>query len=154
RGRRQRAQEIYVLELDLPEAALGTTKTVTTPRGKTVTIRIPPGAEEGSRLRAGDLAFEIHVRPHPQFHREGADIDSDLTISFDEAMLGAKVDVPTLDGRVALTIPPGTSSGATLRLRGKGAALTGGRRGDHYVHIQVAVPKDLSPRARKLVEEL
>ena len=153
-GRRQRAQEIYALELELPEAALGTTKTVQTPRGKTVTIRIPPGADNGSRLRAGDMSFEIHVKPHPDFRREGADIHSDLTVSFDEALLGAKVDAPTLDGRVALTIPPGTSSGATLRLRGKGAAIPHHGRGDHYVHVQIAVPKDLSPKARKLVEEL
>jgi DnaJ-class molecular chaperone len=153
-GRRARAQELYVLELDLREAALGTTKTVQTPRGKAVTIRIPPGADEGSRLRAGDMSFEIHVRPHSDFRREGADIHSDLAISFDEAMLGAKVDVPTLDGRVALTIPPGTSSGATLRLRGKGASIARDGRGDHYVHVRIAVPKDLSPKARKLVEEL
>jgi molecular chaperone DnaJ len=153
-GRRARAQEIYGLELDLPEAALGTTKTVQTPRGKTVTIRIPPGADEGSRLRAGDMSVEIHVRPHPEFRREGNDIHSDLTIAFDEAMLGAKVDVPTLDGRVAVTIPPGTSSGAVLRLRGKGAGVPSGGRGDHYVHVRISVPKDLSPKARKLVEEL
>src|SRR5215831_8690970 len=119
RGRRRRSepQQLALLDLDLKEAALGTVKTVSV-FGKTMQVRIPSGVHDGARLRAGDVSFQIRVLPHPELRREGADIHSDLTIGFDEAMLGAKVDVPTLDGRVALTIPPGTSSGATLRLRG------------------------------------
>ncbi len=150
----RRPREVYGLELDLREAALGAVKTIQTPNGKTATIRIPAGAQTGDRLRAGDISFEVAVQDDPELRREGADIHSDLTIGFDEAMLGAKVEVPTLDGRVAVTIPPGTSSGATLRLRGKGAGDRHGGRGDHYVHVRIAVPKELSPRARKLVEEL
>jgi DnaJ-class molecular chaperone len=147
-------RQVYLLELDFKEAALGAVKTVQPPSGQAVTIRIPPGAQEGTRLRAGDLSFQIVVRPHATLRREGNDIHSDVMVGFAEAMLGGKVDVETLDGKVALTVPHGTSSGATLRLRGKGAAAPGGARGDHYVHVGISVPKTLSPKARELVEEL
>jgi curved DNA-binding protein len=155
RGRRSagRARQLALLELELPEAALGTIKTVQV-GGQTLQVRIPPGVEDGARLRAGDTSFQIRVRPHAQLRREGADIHTELPISVTEALLGAKIDVPTLDGGVALTVPAGTSSGAKLRLRGKGAALPRGGRGDQYVHIRITAARELSARARQLVEQL
>lgn len=153
RGRARQAAQISLLELDLREAVLGTVKTLTVGRD-TVQVRIPPGVSDGTRLRAGDLSLEIRVRPHPQFRREGADLHHDLAISVGEALLGGKVEVPTIDGKVAMSIPAGTSSGATLRLRGKGVAHANGTRGDQLVHIRIVVPREISPQVRKLAEEL
>jgi DnaJ-class molecular chaperone len=157
RGRRaepaaEPARATGVLELDFRDAALGGVKPIAVD-GKTLQIRIPPGVDNGSRLRAGDITFEIRVRPDATFRRDGPDIHSDLAISIDEAVLGAKIPVATLEAPVTVTVPPGTSSGATLRLRGKGVASTRGAHGDHYVHIRIAVPKQVSPRARELLEE-
>jgi curved DNA-binding protein len=154
-GRRRASRErpVGLLELDLREAALGAVKTVTLD-GHTQTIRIPPGANNGARLRAGDQAYEIRVRPDAELRREGTDIHSDLTVGVDEAILGARVDVRTLDGTVSLIIPPGTSSGATLRLKGKGAYAAGRPdRGDQYVHIRIAVPKSVTPEAGELIRQ-
>jgi len=89
------------------------------------------------------------VRPDPVFHREGNDIHSDVQVPMATAALGGKIPMPTLRGRVNLTIPPGTSSGTQLRLRGQGV-----RGGDHVARIMVTVPAKLSPRQRELVEEL
>ncbi len=154
-GRRGAAARgpVAVLELDLKEAALGTIKSVSA-FGKNMQIRIPAGVETGARLRAGEASFEIDVRPHPDLRREGSVIHCDLVLAPEEAILGAKIEVPTLDGRVALTIPAGTSSGATLRLRGKGAiSQKTGQRDDQYVHIRIAVPKQISPHAKELLLE-
>jgi len=164
------------LELDFLEAALGGEQrlTISRPsanggsRQQTVTVRIPPGVADGGRIRLrgkggeglgsgepGDLYARIRVRPHPFFRREGRDLYLDLPVSVREATLGAKVQVPTLDGRVTLTIPPGTDSGSKLRLRGKGVpSSSGGTPGDLYVVVQICVPRDLPPEMAKKLEEL
>jgi molecular chaperone DnaJ len=152
RGAPRPPRERALLELDLREAALGTVKSLRW-KGETMKVRIPAGVDTGARLRVGELSVEIRVRPDPQLRREGADIHSDVPIAFEEAALGARVEVPTLDGPVALTIPPGTSSGQTLRLRGKGVVTEPGSRGDQYVHVHIVVPPKLSPRARELLEQ-
>jgi DnaJ-class molecular chaperone len=137
-------------------------------RQETVTVRIPPGVADGGRIRlrgkggegagggaAGDLYARIRVRPHPFFRREGRDLLLELPVTVGEATLGAKVQVPTLEGRVMLTVPPGTNSGTKLRLRGKGVpSPSGGAPGDLYVVVQIRVPRDLSPEAVKKLEEL
>jgi DnaJ-class molecular chaperone len=120
------------------------------------TIRLGGQGEPGSNGGpAGDLLLNVQVAPHPYFRREGNDVILELPLSVPEAALGAKIDVPTLsEGKVTLTVPPGTSSGTRLRLRGKGCPDPKGKgRGDQLVIAKVVVPKDLNDKARELLEE-
>jgi curved DNA-binding protein len=164
------------LELDFVDAARGCEQRISIARPQpdgslrqeTVTVRIPPGVSDGGRIRlrgkgaagrrgapAGDLYARIRVRPHRFFRREGRDLHLDLPVTVGEAALGAKVEVPTLEGRVTLTIPPGTDSGAKLRLRGKGVCSpSGGPAGDLYVVVQIRVPRNLTREAREKLQEL
>jgi len=124
--------------------------------GKEVEVKVPAGIEEGKKLRlagqgpgGGDLIIVVHVEPHPYFKREGHNIVLEVPLSVSEAVLGTKVDVPTLDGtQVTVKVPAGTSSGARLRLRGKGIA-----GGDQYIEIKIATPKVHDSRSRELIEE-
>ena len=134
---------------------------------KTLKVRIPPGVDDGVRLRVpgegeagisggppGDLYVVVHVRPHPLFVRDGADLHCEVPIPFVHAALGAEIEVPTLEGRVTMRVPEGTQSGKILRLRGKGVPTLGGAgRGDQLVRIFVEVPSSLSDRQRELLEE-
>jgi molecular chaperone DnaJ len=139
----------------------------TTASMETISVKIPPGVDSGGRLRvpgkgeagpdgrAGDLYLRIHVNPHRYFRREGKNLHLDLPVTVSEAALGAKVEVPTLDGKATLTIPAGTQSGAKLRMKGKGFPdPKGDRHGDMYVHTQIVVPKEPDPKTRKIYEEL
>src|SRR5260370_39236739 len=132
---------------------------------ETIDVKIPAGVKEGSRVRikgrgqqvpggeAGDLFIVTKVLPHPYFRREGIDIYLDVPISLYEAMLGTKVDVPTLDGNVTLTIPPGTSSGSKLRLKGRGIER-GLEKGDQLGVPRAIVAKKLDDGSKELVREL
>src|SRR5207244_3902310 len=119
------------------------------------TMRLAGKGEAGRGGQAGDLLLKIKVRPHAQFTRQGDDLSVDLPLAIDEAVLGAKVDVTTLEGKVSLSIPPGTSSGARLRLRGKGAykSAKGDERGDLYARTMVQVPKQIDEESAKLIRE-
>jgi molecular chaperone DnaJ len=134
---------------------------------ETLNVKIPPGVDNGGRLRipgkgevgadgrAGDLYLRIHVTPHRYFRREGKDLHLDLPVTVSEAVLGAKVEVPTLDGKATLKIPAGTQNGAKLRMKGKGVPdPKGGARGDMYVHAQIVVPEAQDPKLKKIFEEL
>ena len=135
---------------------------------ETTEVRIPPGLASGARLRvpgkgnsgtmgapAGDLYLRVEVRPHPFFERRDNDLYTKVPVTVSEATLGAKIEVPTIDGRSLVRIPPGTNCGSTLRLREKGVpSARGGTRGDQYVEIQVVVPKPTDERVRKLMKEL
>jgi molecular chaperone DnaJ len=133
---------------------------------RTLTITIPPGVDNGSRLRMkgegeagakgnGDLFLVVEMRPHPGFGRQGNDLLSEVSVAFPRAILGAEISVPTMDGGVMMKIPPGTQSGATFRLKGKGMPELRGRGvGDQLVKVNVEIPRELSPRQRELVEEL
>ena len=138
-------------------------------RMETLDVRIPPGAQTGSRVRVagrgnvglhggppGDLYIVMKVEPHPFFDRRGDDLFTVVPITATEASLGAKVEVPTIDGRAQVRIPPGTNSGKKLRLREKGApsARHAGKRGDQIVEVQVVVPKPEDERVRNLLKEL
>jgi molecular chaperone DnaJ len=138
-------------------------------RMDTLDVRIPPGAKTGSRVRVagrgnagmhgappGDLYIITKVEPHPFFERRGDDLYTVVPITVTEASLGAKVEVPTIDGRAQVRIPPGTNSGKKLRLREKGApsARHPGKRGDQIVEVQVVVPKPEDERVRNLLREL
>jgi len=168
RPRRGRDLEASV-ELTLEEAFHGTTRRLERGDGRIVTVRIPPGARTGSRVRlagqgepgraggpAGDLFLNITVRPHPVFRQKGNDLWRDLDVDLYTAVLGGEVPVETLNGTVSLKIPPGTSGGKAFRLRGKGMPdpRHHNRRGDLYAVVRVQVPSRLSARERELFEEL
>jgi len=137
-------------------------------RTESIDVRIPAGVASGSRVRvpgkgnagtmgapAGDLYLRVEVKAHPVFERDGNDIHVKVPVTVHEATLGAKVEVPTIDGRALVRIPPATNSGSTLRLREKGVpSARGGARGDQYVEIQVVVPKPTDERVRNLMKEL
>ncbi|HTP43790.1 MAG TPA: molecular chaperone DnaJ [Candidatus Acidoferrum sp.] len=139
------------------------------PRMETIDVRIPPGAHTGSRVRVagygnaglhggppGDLYIITRVEPHPYFERRGDDLYTTVPVTVTEASLGAKVEVPTIDGRSQVRIPPGTDSGKRLRLREKGAPSSRqpGKRGDQIIEVQVVVPKPEDERVRNLLKEL
>jgi molecular chaperone DnaJ len=137
-------------------------------RTETIDVRIPAGVASGSRVRVpgkgnagtvgappGDLYLQVEVRPHPFFERRGNDLYTKVPVTVSEATLGAKVEVPTIDGRSLVRIPPATNSGSTLRLREKGVpSARNGTRGDQYVEIQVVVPKPTDERVRNIMKEL
>ena len=138
-------------------------------RAETLDVRIPAGVQTGSRVRVagrgnagaggsppGDLYIITAVQPHPFFERRGEDLYTVVPITVTEAALGAKIEVPTIDGRSLLRIPPGTNSGQKLRLREKGvpSVRQPGHRGDQYVELQVVVPKPVDERVRNLLHEL
>jgi DnaJ-class molecular chaperone len=161
------ADTLSALEVSFREAALGTQRIIRTGSGSSVEVKVPPGVESGTRLRvpgqgmsrrgrAGDLYLDIHILPDPHFTRQGLDVELSLPLTVSEALLGTHVDVPTVDGTVRLTIPPGTSSGAKMRLRGKGVKHSDGRRGDQFCKVEIVVPKIPSDdlESRRLVEEL
>jgi molecular chaperone DnaJ len=138
-------------------------------RTETIDVRIPAGVASGGRVRVpgkgnagtmgaptGDLYLLVEVKPHPFFERRGNDLYSKVPVTVSEATLGAKVEVPTIDGRSLVRIPPGTNSGRTLRLREKGVpnVRSSGARGDQYVEIQVVVPQPTDERVRNIMKEL
>jgi DnaJ-class molecular chaperone len=140
------------LTITLPEAAKGVEKRVLLPTGKEVDVKIPAGLADGQQIRlkgqghagpggrAGDLLIAVSVAPHPLFKRDGADLRLELPVTLYEAVLGGKVRVPTLDGAVELAIPPGTNSGRTFRLKGKGFPGKGGA-GDLLATIRIMLPE-------------
>jgi DnaJ-class molecular chaperone len=142
----------YSLKISFPEAVMGTTKRITLPTGKNLDVKVPAGTKDGAKLRlkgqghpgrggaaAGDSLIEMKVEAHPFFSREGNDILVTVPITLPEAVLGGKVTVPTVDGKVTLTIPPGSNSGTVLRLKGKGVP-NGKVRGDQLVTLSVILP--------------
>lgn len=134
----------------------------------TAKVKIPPGVDDGSRLRLrgmggvssgggqpGDLHIDITVLPHPVFRREGSDIFVDVPVTVAEAALGGRIEVPTIDGMAAVTLPPGTDSGRKLRLRGKGVKASGaGTGGDQYVIVRVVMPRNLTDQQKRAVAEI
>ena len=126
-----------------------------------IRVDIPAGIADGGKLRlrgqgggGADLILKVRVAPHPYFERRGQDIHVQVPITIPEAVLGCKVDVPSIDGIVTVTVPPGTSSHQRLRLRGRGLATPGKEgRGDQYVEIKIVAPRDAATRSRDLMEE-
>ncbi len=135
---------------------------------ETVKVKIPAGADTGSRVKlrgmggagmgggpSGDLLIEITIQPHRIFKRKGDDIYLDLPVTFAEAALGAKIEVPTLDGLAAVTIPPGTQGGQRLKLSGKGMpSPKTGVRGNQYIDVKIVVPKNIDNKAREKIREI
>jgi len=149
---RQRRQS-YALSIDFLEAVHGTTKKVNI-EGKSQTIKIPAGVDEGSRIRFGDYDVVVSVTPDKRFQRESFDIIGVKEIPFALAALGGEVNIETIDGDLKLRIPGGTQPGTAIRLRGKGVPhLHGSGRGDHYIRIKVTVPKHLTGKQKELLKE-
>lgn len=130
-------------------------------------LRIPPGVGSGSRVRVrgkgnpgegggdrGDLYVTVRLRPHRYFHRRGADIHAQVPITVAEAIVGAEIEVPTIDGPVRVRVPPGTSSGQRFRLKRRGVPRPGGDRGDHYYSVRIVVPREADRELRELAQKL
>ena len=159
RMRARGADVSYTLPVDFLEAAKGAKKRVTMPDGRTIDLTIPPGVHDGQTLRlkgqgmpgfeggeAGDAYVELRVQSHPHFERKDHNIHLDVPVTLAEAVLGGRIEVPTIDGPVTMTVPKGANTGTTLRLRGRGVRdQKSGQRGDQYVRLQVVLPKTPDP---------
>ncbi len=153
----------YTASVPFALAALGGKTRVTLTNDKTLEISVPAGSEEGHKLRlkgqglpgmgggTGDAIIEIHIEPHALFTRDGRNVVLEVPVSLPEAVLGASVTVPTLDGQVAVKIPKGANSGTTLRLKGKG--IGGGSAGDMLVKLKVALPEPMPDDLHDFIEK-
>lgn len=152
RGSRGRHQ-VYSLTISFMEAVRGTEKRVDL-GGKPMTIKIPPGVDDGSRVRFGEFDIVLSVLPDKNFHRDGVNVYVDIPVDFADAALGTTIDVPTIDGAVTLKVPAGTQPDTLIRLRSRGVPdPRGGRVGDQYVRIRVKVPTKLSRKEKELLED-
>lgn len=157
----------HTIEIAFEESARGTTRELMLHGGDAapehIEVRIPKGVSDGQVIRVrgkgqpgmngrGDLLIRIRVRPHAYFRREGMDVLLDLPLTIPEAVLGGKIEIPTLDGRAQLTIPPGASSGMRLRLRGRGFAKDSGETGDMYAVLKIVGPREPSARLKELIQ--
>lgn len=155
----------YDLTVSFLDAALGKEKEISLPNGKVLNVKIPAGTADKTVLRLkgqgapgmaggpnGDALIHISVQPHPYFTRSDDDILLDVPISLKEAVLGGKVTIPTLEGRVALTVPPNSNSGSVLRLRGKGIK-SGGKTGDLLVKLYIVLPDKPDNELTRFMQE-
>ena len=158
---RKGANVQYRLRVPFTDAAALKPQRITLADGKTIDLKLPAGVEDGTQMRLsgkgepgpagnGDALVTITIEPHAFFRREGDDVRLELPITLDEAVHGAKVKVPTVDGAVMLTVAPGSGSGKVLRLKGKGFSKKGGGRGDQLVALEIELPEDVSELAAKL----
>jgi DnaJ-class molecular chaperone len=169
RGQRARAnrrgQDMhYRLAIDFAESIAGANKRLTLPDGGTLDVKIPPGLVDGQTLRLkgkgapgagkggpGDALIEVEVLPDRRFTREGDNISLELPVSLSEAVLGGRIRIPTPTGDVTMSIPKGSNTGTTLRLKGKGAPRRGGGHGDQFVKLKVVLPKPPDPELEAFV---
>jgi len=152
----RRGQDLhYRLPISFADSITGATKRLQMPTGGTLDVTIPAGVVDGQIIRLkgkgapsagtggpGDAMIEIEVLPDARFEREGDDVSLDLPVSLTEAVLGGRIRVPTPTGDVTMSVPPGSNTGTTLRLKGKGAPREGGGRGDQFVRLKVVLPKN------------
>ena len=164
RPRQTKGQSItYSVRVPFLEAVRGGVQRVRLHDDTTVDVNIPAGTSDGDSLRLkgrgmpgagggpnGDAFVEIQVDPHAYFTRDGLDIRIDVPISLMEAVLGAKVNVPTIHGTVAVTVPAGSSSGQVLRLKGRGIAK-GGKKGDEFARLMIQLPEKMDPKLKEFV---
>ncbi len=177
-GAARRGAEDVQAEVSIPleDAYHGGKKTITLQqqepgapggRRKNIEVTIPPGITDGQKLRlsgqggaigpggqAGDLYLTIRIQPHPRFRVKGSDLEVDVPITPAEAVLGAKVEVPIVEGTASITVPAGTQSGKRFRLRGKGMRKSKSERGDLYAVVKIAVPSSPSAEEKELYEKL
>jgi DnaJ-class molecular chaperone len=155
------ANVAYRLKVPFADAATLKAQRIALADGSTIDLKLPEGVEDGTQMRLkgkgqpgpggpGDALVTVEIEPHPFFTRDGNDVRLELPITLDEAVRGAKVKVPTVDGPVMLTVAPGSGSGKVLRLKGKGFTRKGGGRGDQLVTLEIELPADLSELASRL----
>ena len=162
RGRDAEAE----IEITLEEAFHGCERTLQKSSGETLTVKIPPGMRSGSRIRLkgqggegfrggtrGDLYLKVNIAPHQFYKVMEEDLETEITLRPEQAVLGAEVTVPTLDGAVKMKVPAGTHSGNRLRLRGKGLPIKNGR-GDEYVRLKIDIPARLTEEEQQLYRQL
>ncbi|CAO3419249.1 DnaJ C-terminal domain-containing protein [Azospirillum doebereinerae] len=167
-GPKVRGSDIaYSVTVPFLEAAQGTKRRINLSNGKSIDVAVPPGTENEQKLRLkgqglpgmggmpnGDAIIEVHVEPHPHFTRQDGDIHVEVPITLNEAVLGATIHVPTISGKVALKIPPGTNTGAMLRLRGKGVVSQATKQpGDQIVKLKVVLPDPPDAELVKFMEQ-
>ncbi|MFH0773841.1 MAG: DnaJ C-terminal domain-containing protein [bacterium] len=154
RPRARKRRDLYQMEISFQEAVHGVEKE-TVIKGKTHSIKIPAGVDDGMKIRFNDFDVLVRVRPDSTFRREGQDVYIEKKISFPLAVLGGELQVETLDAPVSLRVRPGTKSGTTVRLRGHGIVYPQqSHKGDLYVIYTIEVPEHMSPKSKKLLEEL
>ncbi len=167
RAAQRGSDRIYKVGIGFLDAAKGTRRRITLENGKTLDVQIPVNVKEGQQIRLkgqggeglgggpnGDALIQIEINPHDYFRLEGQDIHLDLPITLAEAILGAKVSVPTIDGNVSLSIPPGSSSGKMLRLKGKGVSSSKSKDpGDQYVKLLVMLPQTIDSDLEKFMKK-
>ena len=159
------ADRAYKITVDFLDTVHGTKRRVSLPNGKMLDVQIPAGIEDGRTIRlrgqgeagtyggpSGDALIEVTVEPHPRFKRDGNDIYIELPISLKEAVLGARIEVPTIDGAVSMTIPKGANTDRMLRLKNRGIPGQTGR-GDQYVRLKVMLPDPPDPELVELIEQ-
>jgi DnaJ-class molecular chaperone len=164
RANRRGQDMLYRLGISLAEAISGGPRRITLPQGGSLDVTIPPGMVSGQTLRlkgkggpglgtgaAGDALIEIEVRPDPRFVQEGDDLMIEVPVSLSEAVLGTKIRVPTPTAEVTMTVPRGSNSGTTLRLKGKGAPRAAGGRGDQLVKLRIVLPKPVDAELERFV---
>ena len=151
----------YRLKVPFADAAALKPQRITLAGGGTIDLKLPAGVEDGTQMRLkgkgqpgpggnGDALVTVQIEPHPFFKRDGDDVRLELPVTLDEAVRGAKVKVPTVDGPVMLTVAPGSGSGKVLRLKGKGFSKKSGGRGDQLVALEIELPEDLSDLTSRL----
>jgi DnaJ-class molecular chaperone len=156
----------YHLDVAFMDAMQGAKRAVPLPDGSAIDLTIPAGIRDGQTLRlrgkgqpgigggpAGDAYVEIGVGTHPLFTRDGNDIEVEVPIGFDEAILGARIEVPTLTGKVSMGIPKGATTGQRLRLKGRGVAPAKGAAGDQYVRLRVALPRKIDAKMEQIAQD-
>ena len=154
----------FRLPIEFIESIAGANKRLTLPGGNTLDVAIPPGMTEGQVLRLrgkgapgsgkgdpGDILIEVEIKPDRSFTRQGDDIYLELPITLTEAVLGARIKVPTPTGTVTMTVPKGSNAGSTLRLKGKGVSKQAGGHGDQLVKLKVVLPKEPDPELEAFV---
>lgn len=153
-----RPRPAYQMEVSFEDAVKGTTKQIElqdqSGKKQQLNIKIPPGVDNGTKMRFGEIDIVFRVRHHPDFIREGADIFSEVFLSVPQLVLGDVVEVKTVWDKVNLKVPAGTEPGSLVRIKGKGMPNLRGGKGDHYVRVRLSVPKKLSSEEKKLYEQL
>lgn len=166
-GKRRGSDVTYTIKIDFLEAANGARKRIQLADGRTLDVNVPAGIEDGKTLRlkgqglsgvgggeSGDAFITVEITQHAFFRREGQSIHVELPVTLSEAVQGATVSVPTIDGQVSMRVPAGSNSGSVLRLRGKGVRdQKDGSRGDQYVKLVITLPDKTDERLRKFVAE-
>lgn len=163
---RKGADVHYRLHVTFEEAAVGTARMVSLTNGKRLTVKVPPGAEDGTTLRLkgqgspgqvggpdGDALVEVKVKPHALLRREGAMVVAEVPVTLQEVVLGSKIEVPTIDGKVRLSVPPGSNGGTTLRLPGKGIPHADGTRGDQLVRLRLVLEDPTDPKLETFLKK-